>query len=172
MIRVCVFVGVTIDGFIAREDGSLDYLAQFEGGDNGYAEFMAAIDTLVVGRATWDTVASFPEWPYAGKRVVVLTHRALDARHGETTHAGAIAPLLAKIERDGARRVYLDGGVAIRQALAEDVVDEITLTTVPLTLGRGRPLFLSGEGRDARWRLAATKSFPNGLAQARWERVR
>src|SRR5574341_1149226 len=84
-VRVSVFVGVSIDGFIAREDGSLDYLKPFEGEDHGYEEFMRSVDALVVGRSTYETVLGFDAWPWEGKRVVVLTHRPIVAGHGETT---------------------------------------------------------------------------------------
>ena len=170
-MRVSVFVGVSIDGFIAREDGSLDYLAPFEGEDHGYAEFMQTIDALVVGRGTYDTALGFDAWPYGGKRVVVLTHRPLEPRHGETTYAGTLAPLVAGLAADGVRRVYLDGGVAIRQALDEDVIDDMTISTVPVVIGAGRRLF-GGRPQTRTWALAATRSWPSGLVQARYERTR
>ena len=72
-MRVSVFVGVSIDGFIAREDGSLDYLKPFEGEDHGYDEFMRTVDALVVGRSTYETGLGFDAWPWTGKRVIVLT---------------------------------------------------------------------------------------------------
>jgi dihydrofolate reductase len=170
-MRISVFVGVSIDGFIARPDGGLDFLTPFEGEDHGYDEYMRAIDALVVGRATYETVLGFAAWPYAGKRVVVLTHRPIVARHGETTHAGALTPLAARLAEEGVRRVYLDGGVAVRQGLDEDLVDDMTITTVPRTIGAGRPLF-GGAPRNAAWTLAAVRGFASGAVQARWERAR
>jgi dihydrofolate reductase len=170
-MKISVFVGVSIDGFIAHVDGSLDFLMPFEGDDNGYGEHMRSIDALVVGRATYETVLGFPDWPWAGKRVVVLTHRPIDARHGETTHEGALAPLAARLAAEGVRRVYLDGGVAIRQGLDEDLVDDMTISTVPRTIGAGRPLF-GGTARTLAWKLASVRSLPSGLVQARYERVR
>ena len=82
------------------------------------------IDVLVVGRATWEIVQGFTAWPWADKRLIVLTHRALEAAHGEETHSGRLAPLAARLASEGARRVYLDGGVAIRCGLDEDLVDD------------------------------------------------
>jgi len=170
-MKISVFVGVSIDGFIAHEDGSLGFLLPFEGDDNGYAEHMRSIDTMVVGRATYETVLGFAEWPWAGKRVVVLTHRLIDAGHGETTHHGALAPLAARLAAEGVRHVYLDGGVAIRQALEEDLVDDMTISTVPRTIGAGRPLF-GGAPRTQAWRLTAVRSLPSGMVQTRYERAR
>ncbi|HKA89818.1 MAG TPA: dihydrofolate reductase family protein [Haliangiales bacterium] len=170
-MRISVFVGVSIDGFIARQDGGLDFLTPFEGEDHGYEEYMRSVDALVVGRATHETVLGFESWPWTGKRVVVLTHRPLDARHGETTHAGALAPLAARLAAEGCRRVYLDGGVAIRQGLDEDLVDDMTISTVPITIGAGRPLF-GGAPRTTAWTLTSVRGYPSGLVQARYERAR
>ncbi len=170
-MRISVFVGVSIDGFIAREGGDLDFLAPFEGEDHGYQEYMRSVDALVVGRATYETALGFKTWPWNGKRVVVLTHRPIDARHGETTHAGPLTPLAARLAAEGVRRVYLDGGVAIRQGLDEDLVDDMTISTVPRTIGAGRPLF-GGAPRTAAWTLTSIRGFPSGLVQARYERAR
>ena len=170
-MRVSVFVGVSIDGFLARADGALDFLAPFEGEEHGYHEHMRSIDALVVGRATYDTVLGFDAWPYDGKRVVVLTHRSIVPRHGETTHEGPLAPLVARLARDGVRAVYLDGGVAIRQGLEEDLVDDMTVSTVPVLIGAGRPLF-GGRAQTTTWTLAFARAYPSGLVQARYERRR
>ena len=169
--RVAVYIATSVDGFIAREDGSLDWLerVQAAGEDYGYGAFMDAVGALVLGRATWDTVVGFGEWPYAGKRVVVLTHRPLDASHGEEVHAGALAPLLDRLGAEGVGRVYLDGGVAIRHGLAEGLVDELTLSVVPVVLGGGRALF--GPGLPTLdLRCVEARRFPSGLVQSRYER--
>jgi len=170
-MRISVYAGLSLDGFIAQLDGGLDFLAPFEGEEHGYQEFFGTIDALVIGRATYDTVLAFPSWPYEGKRVVVLTHRPIDARHGETTHSGALRPLAQRLEREGVKHVYLDGGVTVRQGLAEDLVDEMTITTVPRTLGAGRPL-LGGEPRLIAWKLLSTRSFPSGMVQSKYARAR
>lgn len=168
-MRISVFVGISMDGFISREDGSFDYLTPFQGEDNGYENFMRTVDALVVGRNTWDTVLGFESWPYEGKRVVVLTHRPIEARHGETTHEGALAPLMERLAAEGVRHVYLDGGIAIQQGLAEGLVDDLTISTVPVMIGAGRPLF-RGASQTTSWRLDSVRSFPSGLVQARYEK--
>ncbi len=167
--QVHVYIAVSLDGFIARQDGALDWLEpmQVDGEDYGYAEFMAGIDALILGRSTYDSVLAFPEWPFGGKRVAVLTHRPLSSHQGEGAYAGALAPLLRQLHEEAVRAVYLDGGQAIRQGLQEGVVDSLTLNVVPVLLGRGRPLF-DASVPVSRWQLASSRAFASGLVQNRY----
>lgn len=170
--RVSVFIATSLDGFIAREDGSIDFLdcVNTPGEDYGFSEFFAQVDAVVLGRSTWETVQGFDSWPFAGRRVVVLTHRPLPARHGESAHTGSLAPLLSQLHADGARHVYLDGGQAIRQGLAENLVDEMTISTIPVLLGNGRPLFAASVPAST-WDLVNSHAWASGLVQNSW-RVR
>lgn len=167
--RVSVFIATSLDGFIAREDGSIDFLdcVNTPGEDYGFAEFFAQVDTVVLGRATWDSVRCFAEWPFTGKHVVVLSRSAITPTHGEQLHAGALAPLLQSLHEDGCRHVYLDGGKVIRQGLVENLVDEMTISLIPVLVGRGRPLF--GDTVPAStWSLVDTRGYASGLVQCRW----
>jgi dihydrofolate reductase len=169
--QVSVYLALSLDGCIAREGGELDWLEpmQVPGEDYGYAEFYAGVDALVLGRRTYDSVLGFPEWPFAGKRVVVLTHRPLPSEHGERAHAGPLEPLLDELGRDGVRRIYLDGGVAARGALAAGLVDDLTLSWVPVVLGRGRPLFDASLPAST-WELTGSRAYASGLVQCRYRR--
>jgi len=171
-MQVSVFVGMSIDGFIARPDGRLDFLSPFEGEEHGYEEHMKSIDALVVGRATWETVQGFAAWPWTGRRVIVLTHRPLDAAHGEETHSGQLAPLAARLASEGIAHIYLDGGIAIRCGLDEDLVDDMTISLVPRTIGQGIRLFAGAQPTTTAWRLSRVNRFSSGVVQVRWERAR
>ncbi|MFZ5697621.1 MAG: dihydrofolate reductase family protein [Pseudomonadota bacterium] len=168
--QVSVFIAATIDGFIAREDGSIDFLdcVSTPGEDYGFHAFADSVDAVVLGRKTYDTVLGFSQWPFPTKRVVVLTHHAIDARHGEYAHGGKLAPLFRQLHADGIRHVYLDGGHAIRHGLAENLIDEMTIATIPVLLGSGRPLFGAGIPVST-WDLVDTRSFASGLVQCRWK---
>lgn len=168
-IRFAVFVAVSLDGYIARADGGLDWLAPFEGEDHGYAGFLAGVDALVIGRGTYDTVLRFRDWPYAGKRVVVCTSRPATAIHGEEFWTGTPRALAQRLAGEGVGRVYLDGGVLVSSFLREGLVDELTLNLVPLVLGDGRPLFSNGLP-ELPLRLETVRTFPSGLAQLRYVR--
>jgi dihydrofolate reductase len=165
-----VFIATSVDGFIARTDGGIDWLSIVErpGEDYGYTRFFSSIDALIVGRRTYDVALGFPAWPYDGKRCVVLTHDPPPARHGERFHTGAPAPLLAALHAEGVRRVYVDGGAVIRLFLGEDLIDDLTLSIVPIVLGGGIPLFDASVPSRA-LRLAASQAFPSGLVQLSYE---
>jgi len=167
--RVSVFIATSLDGFIARTDGSIDFLdcVNAPGEDYGFAAFFAQVDAVVIGRATYDTVLGFPHWPFAGKRVVVLTGKPLTPLHGESVHAGSIAPLLRALHDEGCRHVYLDGGGAIRHGLAENLVDDMTISTIPVLLGSGRPLFGASVPAST-WDLVDVRGYASGLVQCMW----
>ncbi len=170
--RVSVYIAVSLDNFIARDDGGLDWLAGVQdagGGDYGYAAFMDTVDAVVLGRATYDAVRTFDTWPFTEKRVIVLTNRALVPAFGEEMYAGALAPLMERLNTAGIKRVYLDGGATIRQGLDEGLVDDMTLSLVPVLLGAGRPLFSRGIPASG-WRLLRAESHPTGLVQLQYER--
>jgi dihydrofolate reductase len=168
--RCSVFIAASLDGFIARRDGGIDWLSIVEtpGEDYGYAQFFGAVDALIFGRRTYDTVLAFPEWPYGDKRCVVLTHDPPASRHGERFHTGAPAPLLEQLHADGVRRVYVDGGAVIQSFLRDGLIDDITLSIIPVLLGDGIPLF-GGGGPGRRLRLQATQKFASGLVQVAYQ---
>src|SRR3954469_13691836 len=109
--RCSVFIATTADGFIARGDGRIDWLSvvQREGEDYGYERFFDSIDALVIGRKTYETALGFGEWPYAGKKCIVLTHGTMNAKHGEEHYSGPLEGLLARLGTEGVKRVYIDG---------------------------------------------------------------
>jgi dihydrofolate reductase len=166
---------MSLDGYIARADGSLDWLSvvEREGEDYGYRAFVDGIDTLVMGRKTYDTVLGFDEWPFAGKRCIVLTHaRPTSPRADEEFASGAPAALLEQLGGQGVRRVYVDGGAVIRQFLAAGLVDDLTLSVIPVILGGGIRLFDAdprGGASAAVLRLTSARNFESGLVQLRYE---
>ena len=171
--RCSVFIATSLDGYIARPDGTFDFLSIVEraGEDYGFAEFFASIDALVIGRNTYETALAFPEWPYAGKRCIVLTHRETPSVHGEQFFAGAPSALVDQLGLTGAQRLYVDGGAVIRQFLADGLIDDLTISVVPLLLGQGVALFGS-EVPEQRLHLETSKAFESGLVQLCYSRAR
>lgn len=172
--RCSVFIATSLDGYIARPDGAIDWLARVElpDEDYGFVAFYASVDALVMGRATYDTARSFPEWPYAGKRVYVLTHRPVEARHGEVFVDGAADDVLGRVSADGATHVYVDGGVTIGQFLRARLIDRLTISVIPIILGAGVRLFNGGEAEHG-LELEEARSWPeSGLVQLRYRTIR
>jgi dihydrofolate reductase len=167
-----VFVGTSVDGFIARLNGDLDFLPEGGGEPHGYNEFMASVDALVIGRKTFETVVAFDEWPYGSKRVVVLSSRAIDlsaVKGGVVEHmAGPPAEIVAKLAATGARHLYIDGGITIQGFLRAGLIQRLVVTRVPVLIGAGIPLFGSLP-HDVRLRHVATRHYPSGLVQSEYE---
>jgi dihydrofolate reductase len=172
-MTVSVFVGTSVDGFIARANGTLDWLPE-DCEPHGYDEFIASVDTIVIGRKTFETVLAFNAWPYGDKRVVVLSAGRIDlsaaaARGGVVEQMGGPpAEIVSALAARGARNVYLDGGVTIQGFLRAGLIDRLVITRVPVLIGDGIPLFGSLPG-DIRLRHIATRSYPSGLVQSEYE---
>ncbi|MCC7265011.1 MAG: dihydrofolate reductase [Candidatus Latescibacteria bacterium] len=170
-MKVSVFIAASLDGFIARSDGGLDWLeaAPDPDEDYGYAEFMARVDVLVMGRVTFEKVTTFPEWPYAGKRVIVLSRllRELPAVYQERAELRRDLPadLVEHLRREGCTRVYVDGGLTIQAFLDAGLITDLTLTRIPVLLGSGIPLF-GPLDRDVRLQHQATRAYASGYVQS------
>lgn len=183
MITTSVFVGTSVDGFIARRDGGLDFLGSAEAidSDMGFADFMATVDVMVMGRNTYDTVNEIisgpdgPDWPYGEMKVFVVTHRPLDVRPEQAAVLEAVAlepePLLRELESRGHEHVYVDGGQTVQSFLRDDLIDQIIVTDVPVLIGGGIPLFGELEA-DIRLSHVDTVVFDNGCVQTRYRVVR
>jgi dihydrofolate reductase len=167
-----VFVGASVDGFIARPNGDLDFLPAGGGEPHGYDEFIAGVDAIVIGRKTFETVMGFGGWPYGSKRVVVLSSHPVDlsaVRGGVVEQMGGPpAEIVSQLVASGARRLYVDGGVTIQRFLRAGLIDRLVITRVPVLIGEGIPLFGSLP-RDTRLRHVATRSYPSGLVQSEYE---
>jgi len=140
-----VFIASSIDGFIATEDDGLQWLEAYEnpgGSDHGYAEFMRRVDAIVVGRRTYEIVLGFGTWPYEVPGYVLSSTKADDTRV-QFVKGGARAAVQAA-KANGHERLYVDGGKTIQGFLEEDLIDEMIITTIPIILGNGIPLFASG----------------------------
>lgn len=172
-----VYIACSLDGFIARPDGGLDWLDRVHvpGEDYGYAAFFASIDTVFIGRRTWDVVRGFPEWPYVGKRVVVASRSPAAALQIERAPAevqvvgGDLLAALDDLAAAGARRVYVDGGELIRALLAAGAIEELTVSIIPVLLGEGVRLF--DRGPEVGLQLAACRSWDSGLVPLRYRKL-
>lgn len=168
-MTVSVFVGTSVDGFIARANGDLDFLPADGGEPHGYTEFMASVDALVIGRKTFETVLAYPTWPYGRKRVVVLSNQPVDfsgVRGGVLEQmAGAPAEIVARLAASGVEHIYVDGGITIQGFLRVGLVQRLIITRVPVLIGEGIPLFGSLP-HDVRLTHVATQQYASGLVKS------
>jgi dihydrofolate reductase len=170
-MMVSVFIGTSLDGYIARPNGEFDFLPAGGGEPHGYDEFIASVDTLVIGRKTFETVLAFPDWPYGSKRVVILSSRPLDlsaVRNGVVEQmAGPPAEIVAKLAASGAHHLYVDGGITIQEFLRAGLVQRLIITRVPVLIGEGIPLF-GALPRDVQLQHVATQQYPSGLVKSEY----
>ena len=170
-MTVSVFIGISVDGFIARPNGDLDFLPAGGGEPHGYNEFMASVDALVIGRKTFETVLNFAVWPYGGKRVVVLSSKPVDlsAARGEFVEqmAGPPAEIVSKLAASGAHNLYVDGGITVQRFLRAGLVQRLIITRVPVLIGDGIPLF-GALASDLHLCHVATQHYPSGLVKSEY----
>jgi dihydrofolate reductase len=167
-----VFIGTSVDGFIARPNDDLDFLPEGGGEPHGYNEFIASVDAIVIGRKTFEKVLTFGAWPYGDKRVVVLSSRPLDlskAIGGVVEQmAGPPAEIVAQLAARGVHHLYVDGGVTIQRFLRAGAIQRLIITHVPVLIGDGIPLF-GKLPQVIQLRHVATRHYPSGLVQSEYE---
>ena len=172
-----VFLGMSVDGFIARLDGDIGWLTggadansgpdDGAGGDFGFTEFLSGIDALVMGRATYDVIAPFAEWPYQGRPVHVLSTTLEPGADSRITMHRSYDEAVAALSAAGYRSVYVDGGRTVHDFLAAGLVGELTLSRVPVLIGTGRTPF--GEfPADIPLEHVRTRTFRGGMVQSTW----
>jgi dihydrofolate reductase len=173
-MRISVYIATTVDGFIARDDGDVSWLDEYNRDsdeDYGFGTFFASVDCLVMGRKTFEKVLSFDEWGYAGKRVVVLSHRGVaipeDLASSIECLSGAPVEVAERLAARGHEHLYIDGGETIRGFLAAGLVDTLVLTRVPLLLGSGISLF-DTLAQEIPLQHVGTQHFPTGLVQSEY----
>ena len=171
-MKASVFIATSLDGFIARQNGAIDWLPGDECEPHGYDEFIAGIDVIVIGRKTFETALSFGGWAYGKTPVVVLSTRRAEL----TAPKGAVCDFLsgspgeieAELSRRGFKHAWVDGGVTIQGFLRAGLIQRLTITRIPVLLGNGIPLFGALPG-DIRLTHLATRWFPSGMVQSEYE---
>jgi dihydrofolate reductase len=172
-----VFIATSLDGFIARPDGGIDWLegnpdAEHVPGDAGvpedfgYADHMADVDHVVMGRGTYEKVLTFDAWPYTDRRVIVISGQ-LSTADERITVTRSVDETVALLAERGARGVYVDGGATIQAFLRAGLIDTIVLTRIPVLIGDGKPLF-GHLPADIRLVHEGTVVAANGYVQSRY----
>lgn len=169
-MKASVFIATSLDGFIARQDGGLDWLP-VDCEPHGYDEFMATVDAIVIGRKTFETVLTFGGWAYGKKPVVVLSSTMSELKVPEIAvcdlMAGDPHVIVARLAERDFKHLYVDGGVTIQRFLEAGLIQRLIITRIPVLLGTGLPLF-GPLSRDLRLEHVVTRSYPSGMVQSEY----
>jgi len=172
-----VYIATSLDNFIAKPDGSIDWLTEIpnpDQSDYGYAEFMEKIDAVVMGRITFEKVLTFTEWLYPVP-VFVFSHSHLEIPEKLKGKAefieGEPLRILGELNAQGYRNLYIDGGKLIQSFLREDLIDEMIITRVPVLLGDGIPLF-GKLPASLKFQLIKTETYNSSLIKCHYKRIR
>jgi dihydrofolate reductase len=174
--KCSVFIATSLDGFISRMDGSIEWLDRAnsrvpKGEDCGYEQFMSTVDALVLGRHTFELAKSFGDWPYGQTPVIVLSSRMRSLPGGlpNTVRLSNEAPstIVARLSGEGMGHLYIDGGLTIQRFLSDALIDEITITKIPVLIGSGRPLF-GPLSEDVHLEHLSTRAFDFGFVQSKY----
>jgi dihydrofolate reductase len=168
--KISIYIATSIDGYIARIDGSLDWLDRVGGFDEdyGFQKLLNNIDAVILGRHTYEVAASVIDWPYKGKRIVVLSNSLKTVRKEAELFQGDLTQLISQLYSEGIKHIWIDGGATISQFLDLQMVDSMTLSVIPVILGAGIPLFRA-IGKELSCRLISSQSYPSGLVQLNYE---
>jgi dihydrofolate reductase len=170
-MRATVFVGISVDGFLARRNGDLDFLPSGDVEEHGYEAFVATVDAIVIGRGTFEKVLEFEEWPYGKRRVVVLSSRPLDLsrvpRESVEQMSGSPEEIVARLSARGIGHIYVDGGITIQRFLRAGLIQRLIVTRVPVLIGDGIPLFGALDS-DVKLRHVETRTYRGGLVQSEY----
>jgi dihydrofolate reductase len=175
-MKTIVYIGTSLDGFIARTDGDFDWLTQFADDEaiHAYEEFMNGIDAIVIGRGTFEKILTFPSWPYKKKAFVLSTSlKQLPDTLRDKATLLSMEPkeLLSYLSGMGFSNIYVDGGKVIQGFLKEDLIDDLIISKVPLLIGNGIPLF-GFLGADLQFKHIRTEVQSNGLVRSYYKRER
>jgi dihydrofolate reductase len=148
VVKVSIFIGTSLDGFIARENGDIDWLNNINkiatpGEDFGFNSFLESVDIIVMGRKTFEQVITFNDWLYKDIKVIVLTSKDIEIpeklnKTVTTSNTLSSAQLIKELSNQSINHIYVDGGTVMRDFLSEGLVDEITVTIVPILIGKGK----------------------------------
>jgi dihydrofolate reductase len=172
--KVIVYIATSLDGYIAKPNDDLSFLSIVaqEGEDYGYADFIKTVDTVILGRKTYDWVMTqVPEFPHADKDSFVITRTARPAIGKTNFYTGNLKDLVSGLKNRQGKNIFIDGGAEIvNELLKEDLIDEFIISIIPILVGNGIKLFRDGRA-EHQLELIATKQFEKGLAQLHYRRT-
>lgn len=173
--KVILYIAMSLDGFIAKPDNDLSWLniVEKEGEDYGYSNFCNTVDTIIIGRKTYDKVVSMGfDNPHPDKTTYIVTKTPKPQNGNLIYYSDNIKLLVNKLKAESGKNIYCDGGAEIANLLLkEELLDEIIISIIPIILGNGIPLFKTNNTEN-KLKLVQSKSFEKGLVQLHYEIVK
>lgn len=175
MIRkVILYIATSLDGYIAKPDDNLDFLSivEQEGQDYGYAEFLKTVDTVILGRKTYDKVISLGfNFPHADKDTFIITRTPRPNIGSVKFYTGNLKSLVIKLKSENGKNIFCYGGAEIvNELLKDNLIDEFIISVIPILLGNGTKLFNDGRP-EQKLELVSTKQYDKGLTQLHYKRT-
>ena len=172
--KVILYIAMSLDGYIAKPNDNLDFLKMVEekGEDYGYGDFICTIDTVIIGRKTYDWVLTqVPEFPHANEKTFVITRTPRTTEGNIIFYSNDLKDLIHQLKSEPGKNIFIDGGAEIVNILLKDrLIDEFYISIIPILLGEGVRLFKDGRPEQT-LKLIETKSFQKGLVQLHYERT-
>lgn len=171
--KVILYIAMSLDGFIAKHNGDISFLSQveLEGEDYGYSAFTETVDTVILGRKTYEKILSMGvDKPYGERKVYVLTRNPTSGTDKLTFYSGSLPQLISSLKSKSGKNIYCDGGAeTVQQLLQDDLIDEFIISIIPILLGDGINLF-NKRFQEQKLQLVNSKSFEKGLVQLHYLR--
>jgi dihydrofolate reductase len=165
---------MSLDGYIAKPNDDLSFLSIVEkdGEDYGYADFVSSIDTVIIGRKTYDWVMKqVGEFPHADKNAYIITRTARPTIGKTIFYTGDLTDLVRKLKSENGKNIFCDGGAEIvNELLNNDLLDELIISVIPMLIGNGTRLFKDGRP-EQKLKLLNVKTFDTGLTQLHYKRA-
>ncbi len=172
--KVVLYISMSLDGYIATKDNDLGFLAMVEqeGEDYGYNDFVSSVDTVIIGRKTYDKVLAMGfEYPHKDKDVYIITRTERPAIGTFKFYTGNLSQLVKHLKTLPGQNIYCDGGAEIaNQLMQNDLIDKYIISVIPILLGNGIRLFKDGRP-EQKLELISTKEFKKGLTQLHYKRA-
>lgn len=172
--KVILYIAISLDGYIAKPNDDLSFLSivQQDGEDYGYTDFVKSVDTVILGRKTYDWVMTqVPEFPHADKTSYIITRTARPSIGNTNFYTGKLNDLISRLKTEQGKNIFIDGGAEIvNELLKSDLIDEFIISIIPILVGNGIKLFKDGRP-ELKLELVSTKQFDKGLAQLHYKRA-
>jgi dihydrofolate reductase len=168
MSKIILYIATSLDGYIAKEDGNIDWL--FHDEDYGYSKFLSTIDTIIFGRKTYEQVLTFGEWPYSGLKTFVFTHQYLKPRNNVKFISGSVTKTVIHIKKQSKKNIWLMGGGNLITDFAKlQLIDEYQIFIMPIFLGAGIPI-LQEPVELKPLKFTKSKSYKSGVVELHLKR--